>query len=403
MSVEIGGADRPELDVDPFDEAVLASPWDTYAAIRDAGPVVWLPGRGVWATGRDAQIREVLTDPVRFSSRSGVGLANIRRAGAWQKPSVILEVDPPEHGVTRRVLNRILSPPAMRALREPFQRVAEQLVDELVERGTFDAVTDLAFRFPFTVLPDAVGVRTDGREHLVRYSTMYFNARVPGSRLAIESAAIAEEAGSLLWVREQCRRDQLEPGGFGSQIYDAVDRGEIDGDTAGTLVRTFLGGGIDTTVLVVGSMLHGLATHPEQWARLRADPSLVRSAFDEALRYAPAAPIVGRTTAVSTELGGVELGVEEKVLCLIAAANRDPRRWDRPDRFDITRDTAGQLGFGLGPHFCVGHATARLEAECLLSAFVERVADIELTGEPIPEVNNWLLGYRHLPMRLTPC
>ena len=394
---------RPvELDVDLFDEAVLASPRHTHDAIREAGPVVWLPSREVWATGRDAEIREVLTDPVRFSSAAGVGLTNIRHEGTWQKPSVILEVDPPEHTVTRRVLNRVLSPSAMRALRDDFQLAADRLVDELIEQTDFDAITDLAFRFPFTVLPDAVGLAVEGRDHLVTYSTMYFNARVPASRLAIDSAAAAETAGSLPWIREQCRRDRLADGKFGAQIYAAVDSGEIDEDTAGTLVRTFLGGGIDTTVLVLGSLLHALATDPAQWAMLRADRSLIRPAFDEALRVAPAAPMIGRTTTRTTELGGVTIGADQKVLCIVAAANRDPRRWERPDEFDLRRVTAGQLGFGLGPHFCVGHATARLEADCLLSAFLERVATIEPTGEPVPALNNWLLGYQHLPMRLTP-
>ena len=135
---------------------------------------------------------------------------------------------------------------------------------------------------------------------------------------------------------------------------------------------------------------------------LRADRSLIRAAFDEALRVAPAAPMIGRTTTRTTELGGVTIGADQKVLCIVAAANRDPRRWDRPDEFDLRRVSAGQLGFGLRPHFCVGHATARLEADCLLSAFLERVATIEPTGEPVPALNNWLLGYQHLPMRLTP-
>ena len=178
--------------------------------------------------------------------------------------------------------------------------------------------------------------------------------------------------------------------------------GRVDDETAGTLVRTFLGGGIDTTVLVLGSLLHGLATHPDQWRRLRDDPTLIRSAFDEALRFAPAAPFIGRTTTDATDLGGVELDASEKVFCSVLAANRDPRRWERPDEFDITRNTAGQLGFGLGPHFCVGHAVARLEAECVMSAFVERVESIELAGDPVPELNNWLLGYRHVPVTVAP-
>lgn len=397
-----GAGTRPSLDVDPWDEAVLADPIPLHASVREAGPVVWLPARHVWMTGRDELVREVLTDPVRFSSAAGVGLLDIRREAPWQQPSVILEVDPPDHAPVRKVLNGVLSPRAMRRLRDDFQAVADRLVDELVERGDIDGVGDLAFRFPFTVLPDAVGMQAEGREHLIRYSRMYFDQRVPDSRLAREHTALAEAAGSIDWVREQCRRERLSPDGFGAEIYAAADRGEIGDDTASSLIRSFLGGGIDTTVLVLGTLLHAVASDPEQWALLRADPSLVRAAFDEALRLGPAASVIVRTTTGSTELGDVRLAAGEKVVCSVLAANRDPRRWDDPDRFDLRRSTAGQLGFGLGPHFCVGHATARLEADCLIAALLERVARIEPIGEPEPTINNWLHGPARLPIRLIP-
>ncbi len=256
------------MDVDPFAPEALAAPAALHDAIREAAPAVWSEARGVWFTGRDAQVREVLSDWERFSSKAGIGIPNITREGAWQKPSVILEVDPPDHGVTRRVLTRILSPRAMDRMRVDFERVATELVDCLVERREFDALTDLAFRFPFTVLPDAVGMRADGREHLVTYSTMYFNARVPDTELAQARAAAAHAAGSLDWVAEQCRREHLAEGGFGQQIYAAADAGEITPETAGSLVRTFLGGGVDTTVLSLGSLLHQLAVHPDQWQLL---------------------------------------------------------------------------------------------------------------------------------------
>ena len=96
------------------------------------------------------------------------------------------------------------------------------------------------------------------------------------------------------------------------------------------------------------------------------------------------------------------LGAEQKVFCMVAAANRDPRRWERPDEFDVRRNTAGQLAFGLGPHFCVGAAVARLESEVLLTAILDRVERIELAGEPVAHLNNWLLGPRHLPVNVTP-
>lgn len=388
----------PALDVDPFDAAALADPVPLHALIRETAPAVWVPRRGAWFTGRDVHVREVLTDWQRFTSAAGVGLVDIRREAAWQKPSVILEVDPPDHAVTRRVLTRILSPTAMRRMRDDFERVARQLVDELVDRREFDAVADLAFRFPFTVLPDAVGLPAEGREHLVRYSTAYFNARVPGSELATRSEAAARGAGSMEWVAEACRREQLAPGGFGRQIFAAADAGEIDEATASSLVRTFLGGGVDTTVLTLAALVHLLATHPAQWALLQDRRDLVRNAFDEALRLAPATPFVGRTATAATELDGVRIPEAAKIVTLVIAANRDPRRWERGDEFDVARRTAGQLGFGAGPHFCVGHAVARLEAEVVLEVLLDRVATIEVTGPPVPEVNNWLHGLRHLPV-----
>ncbi len=320
----------PVLDVDPFDEAVLADPVALHSQIRETAPAVWIPKYSAWFAGRDAEVRQVLTDWAHFSSASGVGLTNIKRDGGWQKPSAILEVDPPDHAVTRRVLNQILSPKAMRGMRADFERFAVELVDELLERRTFDLIDDLAFRFPFTVLPDAVGLPAIGREHLTLYSTMYFNSRIPANRLADTSAAAARAAGSLDWVATACSRENLAPGRFGDQIYGAADRGEIDDETAGVLVRTFLGGGVDTTVLGIGSMLYHLADDPTQWDLLRHQPDLTRAAFDETLRLVPPAPLVGRTTTMATELGGVALGAEQKVFCLIGAANRDPRRWERP-------------------------------------------------------------------------
>jgi 4-methoxybenzoate monooxygenase (O-demethylating) len=389
------------MDVDPFDEAVLADPVMLHASIREAAPAVWVPKYQAWFVGRDAEVRDALVDWRRFSSAYGVGLRDIQRDGSWQKPSVILEVDPPDHTVTRRLLNRILSPKAMRSMRDEFERFAIVLVDELVERRMFDALQDLAWRFPATVLPDAVGLMPEGRDHLTRYSAMYFNNRIPGNRLADESTTAAQDAHSLDWVAMACSREHLEPGRFGDQIYAAVDDGEIDLDTASTLVRTFLGGGVDTTVLALGSLIRLLATNPLQWEKLCGQPDLARAAFDETLRLAPPAPMVGRTTTGPTELGGVTLGAREKVFLLVGAANRDPRRWDHPDDFDITRNVGGQLAFGLGPHFCVGHAVARLEAEVVLTALVERVERIEICGDQEPELNNWLYGLRHLPVTVT--
>ena len=391
----------PVADVDLFDAAVLAEPWSVHGALREQAPAVWLPRHEIWVSGRDSVVRAVLVDPDRFSSARGVGLYDVE-AGAPRKPSAILKLDPPEHTASRRVMNRLLSPRALDEMRSGFERRARTVVDAAIARGDVDAIADIAFPFPFTVLPDVVGLRTDGREHLATYSLMYFDTRAPDTERAAVSLMAAREAGSIDWVLEQCRREHLAPGKFGDRLYQAADAGEIDVETAEGLVRSFLGAGIDTTVLVLGTLLQQLASDPHQWQSLRDDPSLVRPAFDEALRWAPAAALVGRTTKREVDLEGITVGADQKIVCLMAAANRDPRRWERPDVFDIRRNTAGQLGFGIGPHFCVGHALARLEAECLLTELVGRVASIEPNGEPEALVNNWLLGPSRVPVRLHP-
>ncbi|MGL6062901.1 MAG: cytochrome P450, partial [Bradyrhizobium sp.] len=139
---------------------------------------------------------------------------------------------------------------------------------------------------------------------------------------------------------------------------------------------------------------------PDQWAILAAKPSLARAAFDETLRYDSAAPYVFRTTPHETEIAGVRIGKHEKVLLLLASANRDETRWERPDQLDITRRVAGHIGFGTGIHGCVGQMVARLEGEAVLSALANRVASIEITGEAVYRDSSGLRALSSLPVRV---
>lgn len=392
----------PELDIDPFDPVALADPLATDTAIREAGSLVWLPRYGVYATGRYDVAREIFMDWERFSSAYGTGLTNIRRETPWRKPSVILEVDPPAHGAARKVLMRALSPIAMKALQARFQAEADAMVDAVVARGSFDAARDLAFAFPFKVLPDAVGLRPESREHLIPYATLNFNAMGPRNALYQAALEVVEREGTFAFVEWQCARDNILPGGFGEAIYQAADAGEIGHDDAALLVRTFLSAGIDTTILGIGLTLWHLARDPAQWQRLVDDPSLARAAFDETLRLTPPSPIIGRTTSRACELQGVPLPAEQKVLMFLGAANRDPRRWDAPECYDLTRRSSGHLAFGTGIHGCVGQAVARLEAECVLGSLARRARTLTLTGESQPLLNNWLRGYQSIPVQVQP-
>jgi hypothetical protein len=189
---------------------------------------------------------------------------------------------------------------------------------------------------------------------------------------------------------------------LGIQIFEAVDSGELSEAEAGMLVRSFLSAGIDTTVYGLGNALYCFASYPEQWMLLRESPNLIRGAFEEVLRFEAPVQTFFRTTTRQVDVGGVRLGQGEKVLLFLAAANRDPRRWDKPDAFDVKRRATGHMTFGTGIHGCVGQALARLESEAILSAFAKRVASFELMGQPEPRLNNTLRGLDTLPLRIVP-
>ncbi len=387
---------RPVLDVDPFDLDVLVDPIPCDTAVREAGPAVWIPRHGFWAVGRHADVHAVFMDWETYSSASGTGLVNNRKETPWRKPSVILEIDPPHHTRTRTVLSRILSPAVMKQLRVDFQAKADALVGRLVERGRFDAAADLASVFPMQVMPDAVGLPQEGREHLLPYANLNFNAM--GPRNALYDRALAAVGDAQEWVARQCRRENLAGPGFGTQIYAAHDRGELGLEEAELLVRVFLTAALDTTIYGIGMALFAFASHPAQWDVLREDDSLTRAAFDEVLRFNAPSPFIARTTTRETAIDGVSIGAEEKVVMFVAAANRDPRKWARPDEFDIRRRPVGHLAFGVGIHGCVGQMVARLEAEVVLDALRRRVKRFHLDGPAVLRPTNWLRGFESLPV-----
>ncbi len=390
--------DHVRSDFDPFDWKTRVDPYPAYAALRAAGPAVRLRKYGIWAVPRYAEIKTIFADHVHFSNAGGAGIANYFKEKPWRPPSIILEVDPPMHTRTRKVLAKIMSPGAMRLLEDAFKAKAVALVDGLVARGSFDAVRDLAEVFPLSVFPDALGIDSEGRENLLTYGAMVFAGMGPENDYFRNLMTHAPTV--LPWVTAKCRRDSLAAGSFGAQVYEAADAGEITQEEAPLLVRSFLSAGLDTTISGLGMALYNLARHPDQWAILAADPSLARVAFDETLRFDSSAPYVFRTTAHETSIAGIRIDKHEKVLLLLASANRDESRWERPDRLDITRRVAGHIGFGTGIHGCVGQMVARLEGEAVLSALASAAASIEIAGAPVYRDSSGLRALSSLPVRV---
>ena len=390
----------PSLDLDPFSIEFFKNPHPVHEVLREAGPVVRLDKWNVYGVARYAEVHAVLNEPQTFCSSRGVGLSDFAKEKPWRPPSLILEADPPAHTRTRAVLNRVLSPSVMKQLRGTFVAAAEARVDKLLAKGSFDAIPDLAEAYPLSVFPDALGLKPEGRENLLPYAGLVFNSFGPPNQLRQD--AIARSAPHQAYVAQQCQRQNLAPDGFGAAIHARVDAGDITEAEAAILVRSLLSAGIDTTVNGIGAAIYCLARFPDQWLRLRNDQSLARNAFEEAIRFESPVQTFFRTTAGEVEIGGNRIGEGEKILMFLGAGNRDPRQWDNPDVYDVTRRTSGHVGFGSGIHMCVGQLVARLEGEVMLAALARKVGTIEITGPAKRRYNNTLRGLESLPITLTP-
>lgn len=386
----------PTLAIDPFDDAFLADPYAYHDALRDVGPVAWLEPIGCYGVARHEEVQAALKDHVTYISGRGVGLSDFAKEEPWRPPSLLLEADPPLHDRTRSLMNKVASLSSLRTAMPEWKAKAETLVEHLIGRD-IEAIADVAEAFPLMIFPDLIGLMDEGRENLIPYASAVFNAF--GPRNAIFEATNASSAGAAGWVAQACKRENLKPEGWGMSVYAAADRGECHPEEAERLVRSFLSAGVDTTVNGIGNMLHAFATHARQWEVLRAEPELAKKAFEESLRWDGTVQTFFRTTPRTAAIAGETIPQGSKVLLFLAAANRDPRHWERADEFDITRSASGHVGFGFGIHQCLGQMVARMEAEALLCALIPRVAKITLTGKPVRRLNNTLHALEALPLR----
>jgi cytochrome P450 len=392
-------APRVSSDIDPFSPEFRADPYPFYAQLRALGPIVWLEKYEIWCVPHYAGVKAILSDFENYSNAGGGGLTNYFKVKPWRQPSIILDVDPPEHSRTRKVLMGVLSATALKAMRPGFELVANQLVDAAVAAGEIEAVNDLVAPFPLTVFPDAVGMPKLERPMMLKYGSMVFGAFGPLTDWYNELMRDAEEVSA--WINARCERSALAPGGIGQNIYAAADAGDLTDAEAKLLVRSLLSAGVDTTIDSIGLALRCLADNPDQFERLKADPTLGRAVFEEATRYDSSSQSLFRTTLREVEFAGQTIGKHEKVFVLLGSAGRDPAKWDDPDRFDITRKVNGQIGYGWGIHGCVAQMMARLEGEVFFRTIAEKVETIEPTGVAELRIVPGLRGLAKMPLALT--
>lgn len=387
----------PTSDVDLFDDAVLLDPYPIYDELRALGPAVWLERHQVWAISRHAEVRAILRDHETFSSEPNPGLEPEQ---PYMPRGDVLSTDPPTHTKLRGVLADQLLPRALRGLGERIADQADQLVAGVVEAGRFDAVAELAKRFPVDVVADLVGLGPDRREDLLAFADAAFNTFGPLN--ARTQASLGTVTGLLDFMQSAMSREALTPGSWGAAAYDAADRGEISHEDAGRMMGAFVVAGMDTTVNAISSAIWLLAERPDQFAALRADPSLAKSAFEETLRYESPVTLFARGTTQDTTIDETPIAAGDRVALLFGAANRDERRYPNPERYEITRNPLDHVAFGFGIHVCVGAGLARMEGPAILASLARRTEKIELDGVPRRHLNNVIRGLAELPIAITP-
>lgn len=371
----------PTADIDLFADEVLSDSFPAYARLRELAPVVHLPKQDVWAITRYDDIRAALGDPGTFSSTSVAFNDTMNELLVGTS----LATDPPDHQHLRAVLTQNLSPRAVRRMGDDIRAKADALVAELAERGSFDGMAELARPFVTSVVMDLIGVQGDVRAKLLPWGEAAFNLQGPMNERTQRALPVAGEL--FEWTHHQLKAEDLAAGSMGRAIFEAGERGEIAPESCGTIVHQYIAAGMDTTISAIGNALVLLGRHPEQFRALRENPALVPSAFAEVQRCLPPVPVLGRKVTADVEIQGIPVPGGAQAALLIGAGNRDPRHYDAPETFDITRSASDHLAFGYGIHGCAGQGLARLEAHAVLEALVGRVASFTL-GETVRRLNN---------------
>ena len=386
----ISNRNAPTSDIDLFSDDTLCDPYPAYRELRERGAAVWLDRLDMFVLTRFADVQDALADWHSFTSAKGV-MMNDRMNDTLQ--GIVLCSDDPAHAEMRKVLIAPLLPRELKALTDRITSEAEALVERLVSKKYFDAATEFAQHLPVTIVSELVGLPEDGRERMLDWAAANFDCFGPMNERTIGAFPTVEEMVTFAFT--QCVPGKLKPGSWAAEIWGAADRGEIRHDQCGVMMNDYMGPSLDTTIFATGSAIMLFATNPAQWDILRDNPSLIPNAVNEVVRIESPIQNFSRVATKDVAFDDITVPAGSRVITSYGAANRDPRKWDEPDRFDVRRRAMDHLGFGHGAHQCIGNNLARMEITALMTALAKRVKRIELHDSE-RHLNNVLRGFRRL-------
>ena len=352
----------------------VVDPYPVYARLRRVEPVklLDLPMQPGYVVTRYEDVATVLRDPLLYSSRAnakGIGLV---------MGKTILEMDGKEHARHRNIVSLAFVPKALKGeLPSTVESIAHGLIDQFVADGSADLVGQFTRTFPLRVIANLIGVPIEDYETFKRWSLDVISFGDDPAR-GFESAQKIVD-----FLRPVLDQRRAEPRGDLMSVlaHAEVDGHRLDDEEIFSFLRLLLPAGSDTTFRLIGSTLYALLTNPEPFEEVLADRSKLAAAIEETLRWESPVQFASRETTATTQLGGVDLPEGAQILTALGSANRDERRFENPDCYDIHRHIEEHMAFGFGRHFCLGSHLARLEATTGLVALLDRLKNLRLAPQ----------------------
>jgi cytochrome P450 len=376
---------------------VHGAPHELFAELRRTDPVhrQQMPdGTEYWAVMRHADVVEVSRHPNLFSAaKGGVVLEDLDADSLAMMQDMLLAMDPPRHAQHRESLSAHFRARVIAGLEPSIRKVCGEIIDAAGD-GDVEAVHDVCAYIPSQVIGELVGIPPEDRDKIHSWAEAIVSGEADSMNGSIAMAMFAMELAAA--HREDPKEDLI------TLLLAAEFDGEPMTDLAfGSFFVQLVVAGNDTSRTLLSNAILALLTHPEQFAELREDRSLLPGAVEEVLRWDNPLHYFRRTASEDTELAGVSIAAGDKLAMMYTSANRDEAVFDDPHRFDIHRSPNPHLAFGIGEHFCLGVHLARLEGRIFLDEMMNRWSDVELAG-PVERqrsnLNNSLLA---LPLRVT--